>query len=79
MPGVRKDDHCFAFVFARNFATAADGSEAEIEERFLLGDYVRENWSAQIGFYNAEGMLMDIHQFENVGYGYNTSVKGEKS
>ncbi|MBQ2668881.1 MAG: hypothetical protein IJF56_09675 [Clostridia bacterium] len=79
MPGVRKDDHCLAFVFARNYETAADGSEAETEERFLLGDYVRENSLAQISFYNEVGVLTGIHRFEHVvGYGYNTSIRGEE-
>ena len=78
IPGVRKDEHCLVFAFTRNDAIATDGSEAELEEQFLLGDYVRKNWSAQICFYNTEGILTDIHRFERVGWGYNTSVR-EKS
>ena len=79
MQGVRKDEHCIAFSLTRNYAADADGSEAAVEERLLLGDYVRENWCAQISFYSKEGVLTDVHRFENVGYGYNRSVGGEES
>ncbi|MBE6960835.1 MAG: hypothetical protein E7445_00015 [Ruminococcaceae bacterium] len=79
MPGVRKDDHCLSFSFRRNYAPGTDGEESAIEERLLLGDYLREDYSALIRFYDAEGMLTETHWFDNVGYGYNISAGGEET